>query len=68
MAGAPADGPLITGEYTQLQSMRFAPAISFQPNAILSFGLAGIVEYANLDLGSGSDWDYGFGVQGGVIY
>ena len=68
MAGAPEDGPLITGEYTQLQSMRFAPAIAFQPNAYLSFGLAGIVEYANLDLGSGSDWDYGFGVQGGVIY
>ena len=55
--GAPAgtpDGPLITGEYTQLQSMRFAPAFGYQPNAKLSFGLAGIVEYSNLDLGSGS--------------
>jgi long-chain fatty acid transport protein len=68
MVGAPADGPLITGEYTQLQSMRFAPALAFQPNARLSFGLAGIVEYANLDLGKGSDWDYGFGVQGGAIF
>jgi long-chain fatty acid transport protein len=68
MAGAPSDGPLITGEYTQLQSMRFAPAFGFQPNARLSFGLAGIIEYANLDLGQGSDWTYGFGVQGGAIF
>lgn len=68
LAGAPADGPLITGEYTQLQSMRFAPAFGFQPNAKLSFGLAGIIEYSNLDLGQGSDWDYGFGVQGGAIF
>jgi long-chain fatty acid transport protein len=68
MAGAPADGPLITGEYTALQSMRFAPAFGFQPNAKVSFGLAGIIEYSNLDLGNGSDWDYGFGVQGGAIF
>ena len=68
LAGAPADGPLITGSYTQLQSMRFAPAFGFQPNARLSFGLAGIIEYSNLDLGAGSDWDYGFGLQGGAIF
>ena len=65
---APGDGPLITGEYTQLQSMRFAPAFGYQRNAKLSFGLAGIVEYSNLDLGNGSDWDYGFGLQGGAIF
>ena len=65
--GAP-DGPLVTGEFTQLQSMRFAPAVAYQPNAKLSFGLAGIVEYSNLDLGQGSDWDYGFGLQGGAIF
>ena len=63
-----SDGPLATGTYTQLQSMRFAPAVGYQPNAKMSFGLAGIVEYANLDLGAGSDWDYGFGVQGGAIF
>ena len=67
MPGAP-DGPLITGEFTQFQSMRFAPAIAYQPNAKLSFGLSGIVEYANLDLGQGSDWDYGYGLQGGAIF
>ena len=42
--------------------------IAYQPNARLSFGLSGIVEYANLDLGEGSDWDYGFGLQGGTIF
>ena len=47
--------PLIAGTYTQLQSMRFAPAIAYQPNAKLSLGLAGIVEYSNLDLAAGSD-------------
>lgn len=60
--------PLIAGAYTQLQSMRFAPAVAYQPNAKFSFGLSGIVEYSNLDLGEGSDWDYGFGLQGGVIF
>ena len=60
--------PLIAGAYTQLQSMRFAPAVAYQPNTKLSFGLSGIVEYSNLDLGEGSDWDYGFGLQGGVIF
>lgn len=60
--------PLVAGTYTQLQSMRFAPALGYQPNAKLSFGLAGIIEYANLDLGEGSDWDYGFGLQGVVIF
>ena len=59
--------PLIAG-YTQLQSMRFAPAIAYQPNAKFSFGLAGIAEYSNLDLAEGSDWDYGFGLQGGAIF
>jgi len=60
--------PLIAGTFTALQSMRFAPSVAYQPNAKLSFGLAGVVEYSNLDLGEGADWDYGFGLQGGTIY
>ncbi|MEE4265430.1 MAG: outer membrane protein transport protein [Desulfobacteraceae bacterium] len=60
--------PLIAGDFTALQSMRFAPSIAYQPNAKLSFGLAGVVEYSNLDLAEGSDWDYGFGLQGGTIF
>jgi long-chain fatty acid transport protein len=60
--------PLASGTFTQLQSMRFAPAIAYQPVAKWSFGLAGVLEYANLDLGEGSDWSYGVGVQAGVTY
>jgi long-chain fatty acid transport protein len=60
--------PLASGTFTQLQSMRFAPSLSYQPFARLSFGLAGVLEYANLDLGEGSDWSYGVGVQAGVTY
>ena len=60
--------PLASGTFTQLQSMRFAPAIAYQPVARWSFGLAGVLEYANLDLGEGSDWSYGFGVQVGTSF
>lgn len=60
--------PLASGTFTQLQSMRFAPSIAYQPVAKWSFGLAGVLEYANLDLGYGSDWSYGVGVQAGVTY
>ena len=60
--------PMAAGTFTALQSMRFAPSVAYQPNAKLSFGLAGVVEYSNLDLGEGADWDYGFGLQGGTIY
>jgi len=60
--------PMVAGEFTALQSMRFAPSVAYQPNAKMSFGLAGVVEYSNLDLGAGADWDYGFGLQGGTIY
>jgi len=60
--------PLASGTFTQLQSMRFAPSIAYQPVAKWSFGLAGVLEYANLDLGEGSDWSYGVGVQAGVTY
>jgi len=60
--------PLASGTFTQLQSMRFAPAIAYQPVAKWSFGLAGVLEYANLDLGEGSDWSYGVGVQVGTSF
>ena len=66
--GAFGPNPLASGTFTQLQSMRFAPAIAYQPVAKWSFGLAGVLEYANLDLGEGSDWSYGVGVQAGVSF
>ena len=58
--------PLASGTFTQFQTMRFSPSLAFQPVPIWSFGLAGIVEYSNLDLGEGSDWSYGFGIQAGI--
>lgn len=65
---APMPAPLIAGDYTQLQKMKFAPAIAFQPNNQWSFGLAGHINYSTLDLGEGSDPGYSFGVQAGVLY
>lgn len=59
--------PLIQGEFTQLQIMKFAPAVAYQHTARLSFGLALHVDYASLDLKSGSSFNYGFGIQAGLI-
>jgi long-chain fatty acid transport protein len=60
--------PLMAGEYTNLAIMKFAPSIAFQPNNQFSFGLALNVDYATLDLRSGSSAGYGFGAQFGAIY
>jgi long-chain fatty acid transport protein len=60
--------PLIAGEFTQLQIMKFAPAVSFQPTDNLSLGLTGHIDYATLDLRGGSSTNYGFGAQLGVVY
>jgi len=60
--------PLVAGYYTQLQIMKFAPAIAFEPNRQISFGLAAHMDYASLDLGSGSSTSYAFGAQLGVLY
>jgi long-chain fatty acid transport protein len=60
--------PLVAGEYTQLQILKFAPSIAFQPNERFSLGLAVHIDYANLDLRSGSSFNYGFGVQLGALY
>ncbi len=60
--------PLVAGEFTQLQIMKFAPVVSFQPTTNLSFGLAAHIDYATLDLRSGSSTNYGIGAQLGVVY
>ncbi|MEW6673624.1 MAG: outer membrane protein transport protein [Thermodesulfobacteriota bacterium] len=60
--------PLVSGSYTALQIMKFAPAISFQPTTRLSVGLGLHIDYASLDLRSGSSFNYAFGLQPGVIY
>jgi long-chain fatty acid transport protein len=60
--------PLVSGGYTQLQIMKFAPSLAYQPNENLSLGMAVHIDYANLDLGSGSSFDYGLGVELGGLY
>lgn len=60
--------PLVAGEYTQLQIMKFAPSISFEPNPNFSLGLAVHIDYSNLDLRNGSSFNYGLGVQLGAIF
>lgn len=69
-AFAPFGGaaPAIQGEYTQLQIMKFAPSIAFQPHENWSFGLALHIGYGNLDLKQGSSSGYALGLQGGVIF
>jgi long-chain fatty acid transport protein len=60
--------PLIAGEYTNLQIMKFAPSIAFEPSNNFSLGMAFHIDYATLDMRSGSSTGYGFGVQLGAIY
>jgi long-chain fatty acid transport protein len=61
-------GPLVAGEFTQLQIMKFAPSIAYQPNEKISLGAAVHIDYANLDLRSGSSFNYAFGLQVGALY
>ncbi|HEY5991191.1 MAG TPA: outer membrane protein transport protein [Candidatus Udaeobacter sp.] len=60
--------PLVAGEYTSLQIMKFAPAIAYQVTPQLSLGFALHVDYALLDLGHGSSPAYSVGGQFGVLY
>lgn len=60
--------PLVAGEFTSLQIMKFAPSIAYQPLPNLSFGLALHIDYATLDLGRGTSTGYGIGIQPGIVY
>ncbi len=66
--GGGMHGPLITGEYTSLQIMKFAPAVAFQPNPKLSIGLALPIDYGIMDFKSGSSTGYAIGAQPGLTY
>jgi long-chain fatty acid transport protein len=65
---AGATAPLVAGEYTQLQIMKFSPSISFQPDNNFSVGIGVHIDYANLDLRNGSSFNYSVGGQAGLIY
>jgi long-chain fatty acid transport protein len=66
--GGGMTAPLIAGEYTQLQIMKFAPAVSYRPSDRLSLGLALHADYSTLDLRSGTSINYGYGVKAGMVY
>ncbi len=60
--------PLITGEYTQLQIMKFSPSLAYKINNMFSVGAAVHIDYSTLDLRHGSSPAYGLGAKLGVIY
>jgi long-chain fatty acid transport protein len=64
----PQPAPMVTGEYTQLQIMKFAPSVAYQPTTNLSLGLAVHINYGTLDLKNGGASGFAFGVQPGIIY
>jgi len=66
--GPGGTAPLIAGEFTNLQIMKFSPAVAYQPRDNLSLGLALHIDYATLDLREGNSFDYGYGLQAGLIY
>jgi long-chain fatty acid transport protein len=63
-----AGAPLVAGEYTQLQIMKFSPNLAYLVNDNLSLGIGLHIDYSALDLRSGSSFNYGYGVQVGAIY
>ncbi len=60
--------PMISGEYTQLQVMKFAPALALKASDQLSLGVALHIDYATLDLRNGGSAGYGAGGQLGAIF
>lgn len=60
--------PLMQGEYTSLQIMKFAPALAAQITDKLSLGGAIHIDYASLDLRDGASPSYGYGFQLGAIF
>jgi long-chain fatty acid transport protein len=60
--------PVVAGEYTNLQIMKFAPSVAYQATSKISFGVAAHVDYGMLDLRNGTSSGYAFGVQPGMIY
>lgn len=66
--GSMGYGPAVTGEYTSLQIMKFAPAVAYQVNSKLSIGAALHIDYGILDLKGGSSSGYALGIQPGITY
>jgi long-chain fatty acid transport protein len=67
-AGTPFESPLASGIYTNLQLMKFAPTIAYQPLPNFSVGTSFQINYSSLDLGDGTVSAYSYGVKIGAIY
>jgi long-chain fatty acid transport protein len=67
-AGENRYAPLVQGEYTSLQIMKFAPAVGVLLTDKLSLGMAVHIDYAMLDLRGGTSPDYTAGIQLGAIF
>jgi long-chain fatty acid transport protein len=65
---SPSGAPVASGEYTELQIMKFAPSLAFQLLPNLSLGLAFHIDYETLDLRDGGSTAYAFGIQPGIIW
>jgi long-chain fatty acid transport protein len=65
--GGGMTAPLVQGEYTQLQIMKFAPSLAYRINDMFSAGAAVQIDYSTLDLRHGSSSAYGLGVNLGVV-
>lgn len=62
------DTSLPMGISTQLMIMKFSPNIAYMVNDRLSVGLGLHINYSSLDLGEGTSFNYGYGVQLGTIF
>lgn len=60
--------PMVTGAYTQLQIMKFAPAIGYQITPNLSLGMALPIDYGVLDLRNGGSSGFALGFLPGIIF
>ncbi len=60
--------PLASGIYTYYSNLKFAPSLSYRISSQWSVGLGVHIDYATLNLGSGSTNGFGAGVQPGIIF
>jgi len=60
--------PLMAGEFTSLQIMKFAFAAGYKLSEQFSLGLSTQIDYSSLDFRDGSSFNYAVGVQPGMLY
>lgn len=61
-------GPLVQGEFVELEILKVAPSLAVQVTNKFSAGIAVHIDYSTLDMRSGASSNYGYGVQLGGLY